>query len=691
MRVLLWTFIPTILVGCGLLYYNWARFGSVSEFGVHYMLAGERVTALKELSIQYLVPHVALYLFNPGNWESYFPFFHGPSGEPYGLMRYLPWTWLVLAAFLRPLPDAPRQRSMRRVIVAAIAGAFLANLALLACFYITTPRYPGDFSNAAFILAGIGALALGQRAAIWGRPGRVTSALVVGAAASLFMSLVVYAGLFPRQEIFLGLARAANWPAYAWQRAHGAGFGGLRLELTLPEHPPSLAEPILETGRQSDQRDWLEVDYLPRNRAKLSFFHAGTGSFPSKEFDVPADRKLFVEVRCGSLLPSFSHPVFADWSRADFDNVKRDLRVTVNGEDVLRASIECYDSSPANLTLGRLAWFTGGMQQSFTGSITKVDHLALVKPPQIAPLFTKPKPVELTLVLPAASHASADPLLLTGSGNRSDLLYCMYDGANHIKFAFDHFGGGGPVSESVPYDPLVSHTVTIWMGSMASATVSGAQASPAPDRLVVIFDGRVLFDINQVFYPGTPESAIVGFNAYGSTGAGREFTGRLAGIRQVGADALPQRLTSGSYGAVEMSVDFPYSVLGTQEPLVVTGVTGAGDFVYVRYADANHIIFGFDHWGIGGILGKPVEVDYGQTHRLAVTFQALYAPGSVLHNSDRVRVLLDGKPVLEGRFACHPSTVEQVKIGTNTIGGSTCGPDFTGRILSVERFPEPRQ
>lgn len=247
------------------------------------------------------------------------------------------------------------------------------------------------------------------------------------------------------------------------------------------------------------------------------------------------------------------------------------------------------------------------------------------------------------------------------------------------------------MSESVHYDPLVSHTVTIWMGSMAGAPTAGTQNAAAPDRLVVNFDGRVLLNVDQVFYPSSPAAAIVGFNAYGSTAARREFSGRISGVRQVGEGALPERVRNGSYGTVEMSVDFPYGVVGTQEPLVVTGVTGAGDFVYVRYSDANHVVIGFDHWGIGGIVGKPIEVDYGQTHRLAITFQALYPPGSALHDSDLVRVLLDGNPALEGKFACHPSSEDRIKIGANTIGGSTCGPTFTGRILSVERFPRPRE
>jgi hypothetical protein len=55
-----------------------------------------------------------------------------------------------------------------------------------------------------------------------------------------------------------------------------------------------------------------------------------------------------------------------------------------------------------------------------------------------------------------------------------------------------------------------------------------------------------------------------------------------------------------------------------------------------------------------------------------------------------VRVAVDGRTALEGSCACHPAAADQVTIGRNTIGGSTCGAVFLGRILSVERFPVPR-
>lgn len=683
-RALLATFLPALACGIGLLVYNWARFGSPSEFGMHYQLAGERVATKTVVSVRFMLPHIGFYLFNPGEWQSYFPFFCSDAGQPYGFLRYIPWAWLGLFGFVRPRPEGPGERAGLIPVALVLAGAFAANLAILACFFGTTARYPGDFANAGLVLAGVGALSLSQWAGSVGWPKIGRSTLVIVAGISLFFGLTVYVGWLPGKDRFLGLARAANWPFYAVEKAAGRGFGGLRLELRLPDKHPVDAEPILETGKQSDMRDWLQLSYLPKNRARLSFFHAGTGLFPGKEFEIPADRKIVVEVRCGSLVPPFDHPVFSDWSRSDYNDVKRDLQVKVDGDEVLRASVDCYDSSPANLTLGWVTWNSGGITKSFSGSILSVKDLPLAKPPKVAPLFDKAEPVELTLFLPAAGRAGADPLLVTGSGRESDLLYCAYDGNARIKFVLDHFGGGGPQSEFVPYNPVAPHKVTIWLGSMA-----GTSGSAPRDRLVVIFDGRTLLNLHQVFYPSTPESAIVGYNAYDSSEAGREFSGRVAGARQVSIDSLPPLSMDGSYGAVDMSINFPYYRSGTQEPLVVTGVEDAGDLVYVRYVDPRHVMFGFDHWGIGGIQGEPIEIDYGQTHHLKISFQSLFPPGSTQHESENVSVMMDGKPALVGKFPCYPSTADRIKIGANPIGASTCGPLFTGHLLSIERSSQP--
>jgi hypothetical protein len=280
---------------------------------------------------------------------------------------------------------------------------------------------------------------------------------------------------------------------------------------------------------------------------------------------------------------------------------------------------------------------------------------------------------------------------VTGEGKQSDLLVCAYDGTDRVSFGLDHYGGGGPQSESVAYDPLAPHKLVVWMGSMADPRKPGAGPGGelAPDRFVVIFDGKVMINTDQVFFPSGPDAVLVGLNPYHSTVAGSEFTGRVLGVRQVDPSELPRRQTDGAFGAVDMTVRLPVGVSGTQEPLVVTGVTGAGDMVYIRYVDATHVALGFDHWGVGGNIGDPVEVDYRENHQVSVRFQSLFQPGTEEGRSDLVDVRLDGKPVLVRHWPCHPATEDRIYIGRNPIGGSTCGPNFTGRILHAEHVAHP--
>jgi len=681
-------FLPAGACAAGLMAFNWARFGSLSEFGVNYALAGQKFGGVSLFAAGNLAGNLGNYLFNFGLWQSYFPFFSAQGIQAYGILRYLPWCWLAAAAVLIPARGPGEDRPGLGAFGVTLAVAWLANLGVLAAFVATAYRYASDFVQPLLLLASVGALVVGHRYAASGARRIMLLGVSIAAAVSLFFSLAAFASWFPNQDLLVGISRLANWPAYAAERAMGGRLGAIHMEIRVPESKPAMAEPLLETGRQPDRRDRVEIEYLPSDRARIGLFHAGFGVLKSREFALPPDRRLVVRASLGSLLPPFAHPAFSAWSRDQYDAARTDVSIGVNGAEVLRAALKCYDSSPANMVLGRRRWDASGTSARFSGEILGVSRLGLGPPPVRDHLLDRAAPVELTVYLPAMGSTGADPLLATGRGTRSDLLYCIYDGYGRVRFALDHYGAGGPESETLPYDPLVPHTVVAWMGSLAGPA-GRAVGEAAPNRLAVIFDGRTVLNMEQDFFPGSPESAVVGKNAYGSTAAVHLFTGVITGVRQVGSDAIPSP-ARGGFGAIEMSVVFPSWVPGTQEPLVATGRTGAGDFVYVRYADANHVSFGFDHWGVGGLTGSPVAVDYSRAHRIAITCQSLYPAASAAHASEVVRVVVDGHAALEGTFACHPSAADQVTIGRNTIGGSTCGAVFLGRILSVERFPAPR-
>lgn len=685
---------PAALCGCGLMIYNRARFGSPFDFGVQYALTGADNRNLPLFYLGHVRPQGYEYFLGPGSWQRYFPFFSTPPTKPYGFLRYFPWCWLGLLVFL-PLGrgDGGRERPWR-ILALAVGTAFVCNLIPLLCFFGTVDRYMSDFLPAALLLGSFGALVLVGKV-VATRWIRRLAALPLGllAISTIFVELCVCATLAPRPGLLLPLARIADWPARIWERAHGVQYGALQMELLLPTAPQGMIEPIFETGPTLSRRDWLQITYLSPDRARLDFFHAGLGKLEGRPFAVPSSRRILVTVRCGSLLPPFAHPVFRHWSLQEYETLSRDLSVSVDGREVLRAELACYPASPETWRIGTRAWEGDDVAPRFTGEVVSSRRLGLLRPDILFPELHRRAPVSLTVIFPADREAGQEPLVATGDGIRGDLLYCIYEGRGRVRFASDHADSGGPRGTAIDCGVTRAHRLDVWMGSLAEAApaISGLAMVPPSRRVVVWMDGKVVFNELANFSPAAPESVRLGRNPFASTAVADRFSGRIWSAGQPDdAPALPVLRSTGQYGAVDLRVMFPDSALGSTEPVVVTGATGIGDLLYVKYLDSGHISFGFDHWGVGGLSGPPVDVDLGLPHHLEVAMSSLFPPGGAGPWTHRVVVRMDGATVLEGVSDCHPSWPDQIEIGRNSIGGSTCGPIFTGRILAIERPAQPR-
>jgi hypothetical protein len=217
-------------------------------------------------------------------------------------------------------------------------------------------------------------------------------------------------------------------------------------------------------------------------------------------------------------------------------------------------------------------------------------------------------------------------------------------------------------------------------------------AAEGGSRIVLLCDDQLLLNKPGAFHPTTPAEIYLGTNPFAASSAQPMFAGRLIVVRSAEPELRSGRESVLPNCPVSLLVQFPFDATGRSEPLVVTGATGAGDLVYVRYLDARRLQFGFDHWGVGGIVGPPAELAAGGAHRIVISLGSLYArpaapgAGAAASGADRlVRVTLDGATVLAGQSPCHPAPPSQFYVGENPIGGSTCGERFTGRLLLVER------
>lgn len=152
-------------------------------------------------------------------------------------------------------------------------------------------------------------------------------------------------------------------------------------------------------------------------------------------------------------------------------------------------------------------------------------------------------------------------------------------------------------------------------------------------------------------------------------------------------------------GPVRVRFVLPRGETNRQQPILVTGRPEAGMFVYVVYHDDEHVRIGVDSWGRFGFQSDPIHTDYFGEHEIIVEAGALYPAnhsklrdlpeGDAARLQRRLRVSFDGQILLEQDVDTHTAEPDDITVGVNRIGGSSCEPAFAGQILTVERLPIP--
>jgi hypothetical protein len=152
-----------------------------------------------------------------------------------------------------------------------------------------------------------------------------------------------------------------------------------------------------------------------------------------------------------------------------------------------------------------------------------------------------------------------------------------------------------------------------------------------------------------------------------------------------------------AYGSLRLQVKLPARPVNSKEPLLTIGRPGAADCVFVVYERDGQVRFGFDHWGFGGPLSDAIAVDLTQPHTMEITLGGLYPTSRLFGRAPlpkqyaKLRVTLDGKPVLDQEQPFHPASAQQVYLGRNPVGTAGVSPQFSGLILSAERFVSHRE
>jgi hypothetical protein len=298
--------------------------------------------------------------------------------------------------------------------------------------------------------------------------------------------------------------------------------------------------------------------------------------------------------------------------------------------------------------------------------------------------------------------------LVTGRTGGGDFVYVRYEGPDKVRFGFDHWGSGGPVSDLIETNLSHEHEIIISTIALLPPVLSatGDFYAGLRERNVVLLDGRIVLDAAGPNHPTTIEQITLGRNRIGGSTCEAEFTGRIESSGRASTEdvirllwppspLLEQVITSngaGYPGPIRLRMKFPSSPADSLEPLLGTGVYGAGDLLSVRYESDGRVRFSLDHWGYRNLVSAPVPVDRAQEHELVISLGSLLPPPEPETPAlERLRrrcfVLFDGQVVMDVPSEFHPALPNSIRVGVNAISASDAVPAFTGRIEAVQSVP----
>jgi hypothetical protein len=680
-----------------------------------YALSAFSLRHWRPFRLAFLPANLRLYLLSPPGLDLVFPYvrptdttaIHFPAGystveAAVGILSSLPVLWLTPFAFL----SASQQSGRWRLLAGVLLAGGLASLLVLASLGGASVRYEVDFLPPFVLLAALGALAVYQREIArrwWRRAVRGAVNLLIVAAVLFNLAFAVrHLDLLKilNPPLYQRLAAVGNQPLLLWERLTGVQHGPVRLTVRFPAGQAGRSEPLLATGGTRG-RDMVLVRYPDDRHVEFQLFHEGAGGPTSLPIPLDYSQDHTVEIAMGSLLPVAGSAFYRTLTREETENIRRIFAVKLDGRPVVTSNIDFYEIASHQVYFGVSPVPGGG---KFSGVIRSIEHLPardLLLPapgPQVGPL-------RLQVRLPAPSPGLVEPLVATGRPGAGNVLYVVFEDTSHIRLGFDQSTQGTLLSNPITVDYRELHTIELTAGSLFPpesdpffAGMSPADRAGRRSTLQVRLDGKlIIYKLTMNFAEIPFGPPVVGYNSVRSSACGASFTGLIVAQTRLGHEWFaPPELTGAAYGPISVNVVFPSGRTGRQEPLVVTGRPGRGDFIYVIYLDATHIRVGFDHWGVAGVISDPIAVGYDQACTLAVSMGSLFPPltdprmtalpaGEADRLKHTVRVRLNNRVVLNATRDCYDADPAEVSVGMNPIGGSTCDTMFNGTIQASER------
>jgi hypothetical protein len=562
-----------------------------------------------------------------------------------------------------PVPAEPSPEGLVMVPVKAgpntVTLEYVPPASVRASFYIVLCSWLLVAAAAAFWLLGIPRPRTPQAAAFIAPLWRHRLLLIAAAAAA---AAVLY-----------GIRRSIHL------RPNSSAAGPIEVRFRLAHGRPGASEPLVATGHRR-AGVVVSVTVLDGRHARISADVWGR-LYLSEPIEIDYSQLHTLVVSDSAFYP-IGNSNLAALPAAEVDRLRLRLRVELDGSVAIEANCYAYEAGPDEIYVGS-APFGSTSAEKFTGEFIDSRRIPIPRLEGM-PWGTRAR---LDVRFPSDRTGSTESLLTVKSEMGLISYSVSYVGPGRLRISASGPDGQERQSAEVEADLANPHTLRFWPCEPSSPR--------AAFDLSCDFDGKRILGTDRPRVLAVYPQLSSGVNLFAPRYCQLRFSGPELGLSftEDGASAA----SSEDSGPVHMIVTLPNRKSGFHEPLLATGRTGAGDLVYVYYEDTQHIRIGLDHWGMGGPLSDPVEVNYSEPHEIWVLEGALFpeagdnamwgptSPARRALLKSMVAVMFDGKTILSGTIATYPTAKDQVVIGRNSIGASTSEPVFSGILRYSER------
>ena len=197
-----------------------------------------------------------------------------------------------------------------------------------------------------------------------------------------------------------------------------AGAGPIRIEFTRPYRQIGLTQPLLSTGHPH-AGTIVFITFLDSRHVQIGADVWGS-LFKSKPIDMDYNQVQSLVVSDSALYP-LDDPRVKELSSREIAQLRGELRVELNGTNVLQASCNAYDTTPSEILVGE-AQFGSVAAKKFAGEILRAGRLPIPRA-TVLPLGWHAR---VRAKFPVGRVGDSEPILSAAAGPDALLCWVTY-------------------------------------------------------------------------------------------------------------------------------------------------------------------------------------------------------------------------------------------------------------------------